>query len=53
LPIDKFDVGTLEERFIALEANQESIKQQLAKRNQEYREALNGQYDRLFGSWQS
>jgi polysaccharide pyruvyl transferase WcaK-like protein len=53
LPIDKFDVGTLEERFTALEANQESIKQQLAKRNQEYREALNEQYDRLFGSWQS
>ena len=53
LQIDNFDVDTLKERFTALEANRDSIKQQLAKRTQEYREALNEQYERLFGNWQS
>jgi polysaccharide pyruvyl transferase WcaK-like protein len=48
LPIDDFNLDTCKERFLALEANQESIKQQLAKRTQEYRSALDEQYERLF-----
>jgi polysaccharide pyruvyl transferase WcaK-like protein len=48
LSIDTFDVDTLKERFMALETNQETIKQQLAKRTQEYRSALEEQYERLF-----
>jgi polysaccharide pyruvyl transferase WcaK-like protein len=48
LQIDKFDSDVLKERFMKLEANRDSIKQQIAKRSQEYREALNEQYHRLF-----
>lgn len=51
LQIDTFEIETLKERFTALEANSDSIKQQLAKRTEEYREALDEQYDRLLGSW--
>jgi polysaccharide pyruvyl transferase WcaK-like protein len=50
LQIDKFDAETLKKRFSTLAANREIIKQQLAERTQEYREALNEQYERLFGS---
>jgi polysaccharide pyruvyl transferase WcaK-like protein len=49
LQIDRFDVDTLKNRFLTLEANRDIIKQQLAKRTQEYRESLEEQYERLFG----
>lgn len=48
LPIDSFDVETLKERFISLEMNSNNIKEQLAKRVQEYRDALDKQYKHLF-----
>ena len=50
LQVDKFDLDTLKDRFRALEANRVNIKHQLAKRTQEYKEALNEQYERLFTS---
>lgn len=50
LPIDDFEVEILKERFLALKENQTVIKEQLAKRTQQYREALDEQYDRLFGN---
>lgn len=50
LPIDQLNIETLKERFIALEANQEIIKEQLAKRTYQYRRALDEQYARLFGN---
>jgi polysaccharide pyruvyl transferase WcaK-like protein len=48
LSIDQFDVDTLKERFIALEKNQENIKKQLAEKTQEYKAALEKQYEYLF-----
>jgi polysaccharide pyruvyl transferase WcaK-like protein len=49
LPIDQFEVETLKERFIALEANQATIARQLADRTDRYRAALDEQYAHLFG----
>jgi polysaccharide pyruvyl transferase WcaK-like protein len=48
LQIDNFKAETLKECFTALETNQHIIKQQLAKRTQEYKEYLNEQYEYLF-----
>lgn len=50
LSIDQFDVETLKKRFAALEANQKTIKEQLAKRTHRYRKKLDEQYARLFGN---
>jgi polysaccharide pyruvyl transferase WcaK-like protein len=49
LPIDQFEVETLKERFLALEANQAKIARQLADRTDRYRAALDEQYAHLFG----
>lgn len=48
LSIDTFEVDALKERFIALEANRESIKEQLTQRTQKYQAALDEQYQRIF-----
>jgi polysaccharide pyruvyl transferase WcaK-like protein len=48
LDIDQFDVDTLKERFIALEANQALLRAQIEKKMQAYRCALDEQYARLF-----
>jgi polysaccharide pyruvyl transferase WcaK-like protein len=48
LPIDRFEVEELQEKFTALEANRKLIKQQLAKRTQDYKTALDKQYELLF-----
>jgi polysaccharide pyruvyl transferase WcaK-like protein len=53
LSIDQFDVETMKERFIALEASQEIIKKQLEQRTHQYREALDEQYVQLFGDLDS
>jgi polysaccharide pyruvyl transferase WcaK-like protein len=50
LSIDDFDVETLKERFLAIKENQILVKNQLSKRTQQYREALDKQYDSLFGN---
>lgn len=50
LPIDKFDVETLKERFISLQANSESIQKHFDELNQTNRMALEKQYDRIFNN---
>jgi polysaccharide pyruvyl transferase WcaK-like protein len=50
LPINCFDLDTLKERFISMEANRQAIKAQMAARTKEYREALDEQYQYLFRS---
>lgn len=48
LPIDAFEVDTLIERFTALEANQSAIKEQMVAKINEYRMALDKQYEHIF-----
>lgn len=50
LPIDRFDVEVAKERFLAMAADREAIKATMAKRTQQYREALDEQYRRIFGN---
>jgi polysaccharide pyruvyl transferase WcaK-like protein len=49
LQIHDFELETLKTRFIELEANRETVSQQIAARVAEYRAALDEQYDRIFG----
>jgi polysaccharide pyruvyl transferase WcaK-like protein len=46
--IDTFDVDTLKAKFLLLEKNQDLVKQQLAQRIQQYKAALDKQYEHLF-----
>jgi polysaccharide pyruvyl transferase WcaK-like protein len=48
LSIDDFDVDTLIERFTALETNRGTIEKQLTQNTQQYRAALDEQYERIF-----
>lgn len=48
LPIDQFDVEDLKERFLALQANCESIKKQLEEITIKNRIALEEQYEHIF-----
>ena len=48
LPIDTFDVETLIKQFTILESNRDIIRKQVMQRAQEYREALDRQYDHIF-----
>jgi polysaccharide pyruvyl transferase WcaK-like protein len=50
LPIDRFKTEDLQEKFLKLETDCESIKQQLAKRTQDYRVALDEQYESIFSN---
>jgi polysaccharide pyruvyl transferase WcaK-like protein len=51
LQMSNFDLEILKERFIELEANSTAVKQQLAKRTKEYRDALEEQYEQLFSKF--
>jgi polysaccharide pyruvyl transferase WcaK-like protein len=51
LPIGDFEVESLIERFIELEANCTTIKSQLAQKTQEYRAALDQQYEYIFNNF--
>lgn len=48
LPIDTFDVETLKQKFLTLEANCETARKQILRRSKEYQAALDEQYDRIF-----
>jgi len=48
LPIDSFTVSQLQDGFTRMEANQDVIRQQIRSRIEEYRQALEEQYDRIF-----
>lgn len=48
LAIDSFDVETLKERFLLLEADQEHSREQIHSRITAYRQALDEQYERIF-----
>ncbi len=48
LGINDFDVEALKEKFVDLQANFESVKEQLCKKTQEYKTDLNQQYEYLF-----
>lgn len=48
-PINRFDEKVLLQTFTDLEANQEVIRQQVRQHIQVYRDALNEQYEKIFG----
>lgn len=48
LPIASFDPENLQQQFIKLEANCEEIEARLTRKAQEYRVALDEQYERIF-----
>ncbi len=50
LPIDSFDLDTVKERFESMKANCQTIKATMAIRTQQYREALDEQYQRIFAN---
>jgi polysaccharide pyruvyl transferase WcaK-like protein len=50
LQISDFDLETLKAWFTELEANRETVRQQIAQRVPQYRTALAEQHERIFGN---
>jgi len=53
LPIDRFEVQALIERFETLEKNTQLVKYQVGRKVSEYRTALDKQYEHIFGDRRS